>query len=78
MCERLPFSNNLEGRFPELSEFIEKHPGETKIDFEVKLQDIHKRVTLQRPDAKGIGPSGEFFEGLYSLFGRMDFVEIRS
>lgn len=67
----------MEEQFSQLSEFMAEHPGETKIDYELPLLDIKKTVKMRPMEEKGVGPSNEFFEGLYSIFGSMDFVEIR-
>jgi DNA polymerase-3 subunit alpha len=61
---------------PGLSELLQKHPGKTNVELEIELPDLKKKVTMAVND--GINPSGAFFEGLHGLFGRTDFVEIKS
>ena len=61
---------------PGLSELLQRHPGKTNVELEIELPDLKKRVTMAVTD--GINPSGAFFEGLHGLFGRTDFVEIKS
>ncbi|MEK7358163.1 MAG: DNA polymerase III subunit alpha, partial [Bdellovibrionota bacterium] len=61
-----------------LSALLTKHPGKTNIELEIEVPELKKTVTMAVTDPEGIEPSGEFFEGLHGLFGRTDFVEIRS
>ena len=60
-----------------LSQLLSKHPGKTNIELEIAVPELQKTVTMAVSEPEGIEPSGEFFEGLHSLFGRTDFVEIR-
>lgn len=68
---------SMEGDFLRLKEIIHKFPGDTAVNFELSLPDLNKRVVFSPTEGKGIGTSDEFFEGIHSLFGRMDFVELR-
>ena len=61
-----------------LSELLQKHPGPTNVELEIDLPLLQKTVTMQVTEPDGINPSAEFFEGLHGLFGRTDFLEIRS
>ncbi len=67
-------SDRLDG----LSELLQRHPGPTNVELEIDLPLLHKTVTMAVTEPDGINPSAEFFEGLHSLFGRTDFLEIRS
>ena len=71
-------SREMNDRLPGLSALLQKHPGSTNVELEIDLPDLRKTVTMAVTDPGGINPSGEFFEGLHGLFGRTDFVEIRS
>jgi DNA polymerase-3 subunit alpha len=71
-------SRDMNDRLPHLSQLLQKHPGKTNVELEIDLPDLKKVVTMAVTEPGGINPSGEFFEGLHGLFGRTDFVEIRS
>lgn len=68
----------MTARLNGLQRLLEKHPGKTGVEFEIELPDLKKMVTMSVLEPQGISPSQEFFEGLHGLFGRTDFVEIRS
>ncbi|MES2965846.1 MAG: DNA polymerase III subunit alpha, partial [Bdellovibrionota bacterium] len=61
-----------------LGTLLSKHPGKTNVELEIEVPELKKTVTMSVTEPEGIEPSGEFFEGLHGLFGRTDFVEIRS
>jgi DNA polymerase-3 subunit alpha len=61
-----------------LGDLLRRHPGTTNVELEIDLPDLEKKVTMQVMDPTGIDPTGDFFERLHGLFGRTDFVEIRS
>ena len=61
-----------------LKELMEKHPGETPVLMELKLDDIGQNVTIDLKDPKGVMPSNEFFENVHSLFGNTQFIEFRT
>ena len=61
-----------------LGRLLEKFPGLTNVELELELASLNKKVTMKVLEPEGINPSNEFFEGLHGLFGRTDFVEIRS
>jgi len=70
----LSMQDQLQG----LSSLLERHPGTTGVELELNLPEIKKTVTMTVVEPTGVSPSIEFFEGLHGLFGRTDFVEIRS
>jgi DNA polymerase-3 subunit alpha len=61
-----------------LSEVFKKFPGSTGVELEIELPDLQKTVTMEVAEPSGINPSAPFFEDLHTLFGRTDFIEIRS
>ena len=65
-------------RLDRLAELVGRYPGKTGVELELSLPDLSKTVTLNVLEPQGVNPSSEFFEGLHQLFGRTDFVEIRS
>ncbi len=65
-------------RLAGLNTLLQKHPGMTGVELEIDLPDLKKTVTMAVTEPTGIDPSGDFFEGLHGLFGRTDFVEVRS
>ena len=71
-------SREMNDRLPALSVLLLKHSGQTNVELEIDLPEMKKTVTMSVTEPGGINPSGAFFEGLHGLFGRTDFVEIRS
>ena len=69
---------SMAAHLKELGSLLEKYPGKTGVDLEIEIPDLEKTVTLNVTETAGIDPSSAFFEGLHGLFGRTDFVEIRS
>lgn len=69
---------SMQDRLRGLSLLLSKHPGPTGVELEIEIPDLHKTVTLGITEPLGVNPSSEFFEGLHGIFGRTDFVEIRS
>lgn len=61
-----------------LSTLLQKHPGPTAVEFEIEVPELKKTVTMKVTEPAGIQPSADLFEGIHGLFGRTDFVEIRS
>ncbi len=61
-----------------LNEVLKKFPGGTSVLLEIPVPDLKSTVTLDVLEPVGVNPSKEFFEDLHGLFGRTDFVEIRS
>jgi DNA polymerase-3 subunit alpha len=65
-------------RLSGLNTLLQKHPGMTNVELEIDVPELKKTVTMSVTEPSGIDPSGDFFEGLHVLFGRTDFVEVRS
>ena len=61
-----------------LGALLQRFPGTTGVELEIEVADMQKTVTLGVLEPQGINPSNQFFEDLHGLFGRTDFVEIRS
>ena len=70
--------SSMQKSLSDLEGLLAKHPGKTGVDLEIMIPDLGKLVTLNVLEPAGIDPSSAFFEGLHGLFGRTDFVEIRS
>lgn len=70
--------SSMSSQLEPLGELFNKHPGATGVELEIDVPELHKRVLISVLEPNGIQPSGEFFEKLHTLFGRTDFVEIRS
>lgn len=69
---------SMQSHLHNLSHLLQKFPGQTGVEFEIEIPDLKKTVTLDVLEPKGVSPSGDFFEDLHGLFGRTDFIEIRS
>jgi DNA polymerase-3 subunit alpha len=75
--DREILNGSAQERMKGLSDLLGKHPGTTGVEIELELPELEKTVTMAVLEPQGISPSNEFFEGLYGLFGRTDFVEVR-
>lgn len=69
---------SMQDRLGLLSEVLKKFPGSTGVDLEIELPDLQKTVTMEVSEPLGIDPTQAFFENLHGLFGRTDFVQIRT
>ncbi len=76
--KKLLFRMDLEmlDKMDALKTLIESHSGETTVGFQVGIPDLKKEVYL---DAVGIGVkiSNDFFEDIYKLCGRTDFISLQ-
>ena len=70
--------STMQPQLGSLDQLLRKYPGKTGVELEIEIPELSKTVTLGLLEPQGIEPSSEFFEGLHGLFGRTDFVEIRS
>ncbi len=79
-AKRLVFhmAPEMKDRLSSLKNLMEKHPGETPVLFELKLDDIGQNVTVDLTEPKGVLPSNEFFENIHSLFGNIQFIEFKN
>lgn len=69
---------SMQDHLKNLNVLLQKFPGTTHVELELDLPELSKTVTMKVLEPQGVNPSNEFFEGLHVLFGRTDFVEIRS
>lgn len=67
----------LEEKLDKLHERIKAHPGETRLSFEMGLDDLEKTVTLDIIEPKGVQLTNEFFEHIRTDIGHTDFIELR-
>jgi DNA polymerase-3 subunit alpha len=74
----LKLDSSMEQHFPNLVELFKKHPGPTGVELEIDLPDLRQTITLDVTEPQGIELSPDFFESLHVLFGRSDFIEMRS
>ncbi len=63
--------------YEKLHSLLKEHPGLTGVSLEIDLSEINRKVLIETADITGIGMTADFFEGLHSLFGRTDFIELR-
>jgi predicted transcriptional regulator len=70
--------SGMRERLERLSEVLKMHPGSVKVEFEIDLPDLGRTVRLDGIEAGGVEPSGQFFDDVRGVFGRTDFMEIRS
>ena len=64
--------------YPRLQSLMKDYPGTTSVSLEIELGELNRRVLMEMEEAQGISVNNEFFEGVHSLFGRTDFIELRS
>ena len=60
-----------------LQSLMKENPGPTAVSLEIDIPDVSRRVTMDVAEGSGVNVSNEFFEGVHSLFGRTDFIELR-
>lgn len=64
--------------FPKLRALLKDHPGPTGINYELRLEDLQRTVTMAPPPGEGLRLSNEFMESVHLAFGRTDFIELRA
>jgi DNA polymerase-3 subunit alpha len=45
---------------------------------EINLREVNRKVQLEMQEEVAVNISNEFFESIHSLFGRTDFIELRT
>ncbi|WP_413561508.1 DNA polymerase III subunit alpha [Bdellovibrio sp. HCB209] len=60
-----------------LHSLMKENPGPTAVSLEIDIPDVSRRVMMDIGESSGVNVSNEFFEGVHSLFGRTDFIELR-
>jgi DNA polymerase-3 subunit alpha len=63
--------------YEKLNSLLKEHPGQTGVSFEISLDEMNRKVQLEAQDIPGVSVTNDFFEGIHSLFGRTDFIELR-
>lgn len=71
--ERLP-----EKDYGRLESVLRGHPGATSVSLEIDLKEVNRKVELETEEKISVSISNEFFENIHSLFGRTDFIELRT
>jgi len=71
--ERVP-----EADYGRLESLLRGHPGNTNVSFEIDIKDVNRRVQLEIEEEITVAISNEFFENIHSMFGRTDFIELRT
>jgi DNA polymerase-3 subunit alpha len=61
-----------------LAALLKRHPGGTLVDLEIEAPEVDQVVTLTVEDPVGVAASRELFESLHGLFGRTDFVGLKT
>ncbi|HEX7676283.1 MAG TPA: DNA polymerase III subunit alpha [Bdellovibrio sp.] len=64
--------------YPRLQSLMKDYPGPTTVSLEIDVPEVSRRVMMEMTEGSGINVNNEFFEGVHSLFGRTDFIELRS
>lgn len=64
--------------YSRLQSLMKEFPGTTSVSLEIEMAELNRRVLMEMEEAQGISVNNEFFEGVHSLFGRTDFIELRS
>ncbi|WP_413587568.1 DNA polymerase III subunit alpha [Bdellovibrio sp. HCB274] len=70
--DRIPYED-----YGRLNSLMKENPGPTAVSLEIDIPDVRRRVMMEVGDISGVNVSNEFFEGVHSLFGRTDFIELR-
>jgi DNA polymerase-3 subunit alpha len=66
------------GDYARLESILMAFPGTTAVSLEIEVPELGRRVMIEVPGLKGISMENDFFEGIHSVFGRTDFIELRS
>ncbi|MFS4459994.1 DNA polymerase III subunit alpha [Bdellovibrio sp. HCB2-146] len=61
-----------------LQSLMKEYPGPTTVSIEIDVPEVERRVTMEIGNTSGVNVNNEFFEGVHMLFGRTDFIELRS
>lgn len=64
--------------YERLQGVLKDFPGPTDVSLEIDLKDMNRKVQLEMPEAIAVSISNEFFENIHSVFGRTDFIELRT
>lgn len=56
---------------------LSENPGQTKVNFIIRLEEMGKEVIMESSDVKGVSVSNELFENIHSQLGRTDFIEMQ-
>jgi DNA polymerase-3 subunit alpha len=57
---------------------MKDYPGPTAVTIEIDVPEVDRRVMMDLGGTQGVNVNNEFFEGVHLLFGRTDFIELRS
>ncbi|HEY8272119.1 MAG TPA: DNA polymerase III subunit alpha [Pseudobdellovibrionaceae bacterium] len=71
--ERIPAND-----YERLQGLLKDHPGSTHVSFEIDLKEVNRRVQLEVEETIAVSISNEFFESIHSVFGKTDFIELRT
>lgn len=63
--------------YPQLQLLMKEYPGTTTVSLEIDMPEVNRRVMMEM-DSGGVNVNNDFFEGVHSIFGRTDFIELRS
>ncbi|MFM6929184.1 MAG: DNA polymerase III subunit alpha [Bdellovibrio sp.] len=63
--------------YSQLQSLMKDHPGPTAVSLEIDIPDVSRRVMMEMSAGSGVAVNNEFFEGVHSIFGRTDFIELR-
>lgn len=63
--------------YPQLQLLMKEYPGTTSVSLEIDVPEVNRRVMMEM-DSGGVNVNNDFFEGVHSIFGRTDFIELRS
>ncbi len=63
--------------YPQLQLLMKEYPGTTSVSLEIDMPEVNRRVMMEM-DSGGVNVNNDFFEGVHSIFGRTDFIELRS
>ena len=66
-----------ESHYQKLYSFLTEHPGSTPLEVLVDVPELGSQVSLEPIGLAGVQLNNELLEGVHSLFGRTDFIEMR-
>ncbi|MBC7371857.1 MAG: DNA polymerase III subunit alpha, partial [Bdellovibrionaceae bacterium] len=64
--------------YARLNNVLKEFPGPTNVSLEIDLREVNRKVQLHMENEIAVSISNEFFENIHLVFGRTDFIELRT
>lgn len=64
--------------YPLIKEILLQNSGNAPVAFQCDIETVNRRITLEPSQVFAVNMTNELFEGMQTLVGHLDFVELRS